>query len=248
MPPCPICQTEYIENQEVISCTVCGWDLKQYPITLEGIFADKQAKITWGRKIWQQLQQQSQNLGKPALVAQPTYTGKLISAAGRDYTHLWELLTAGRWQSANEMTRTLMLRLAGREAENYIDQRASENFPSSDLKIIDQLWVKHSNGLLGFSVQKQIASEVDKVQGNTTNRWSYRNPDYRTIEWEKEFVNRVGWKNQLIYNAKAPKGHLPFINKPLSYPQHLKPKDSVIASRNLDRVAGLYALLMREDL
>lgn len=247
MPPCPICQTEYVESQEVISCKVCSWDLKQYPITLEGIFADKQAKINWGREVWQQLQQQSKNSGNPAFAAQPTYTGKLISTEGRDYTYLWELLTAGRWESANEMTRRLMLRLAGREEGNYLDPRASENFPSSDLKIIDQLWVKHSNGLFGFSVQKQIASEVDKIQGNTTNRWSYRNPDYRTIEWEKEFVNRVGWNNRIIYNTKARKGHLPYINKPLTYPQHLKPKDSVIAATNLDRVAGLYALLMRED-
>ncbi|HEY9692832.1 MAG TPA: hypothetical protein V6D15_11535 [Oculatellaceae cyanobacterium] len=90
---CPICQTEYVESQEVISCKVCGWDLKQYPITLEGIFADKQAKINWGRKIWQQLQQQSKNPRKAVSAAQPISTGKLISTKGRDYTDLWELFT-----------------------------------------------------------------------------------------------------------------------------------------------------------
>ncbi|CCQ59603.1 GUN4 domain-containing protein, partial [Crocosphaera watsonii] len=31
-----------------------------------------------------------------------------------------------------------------------------DNFPCEDLRIIDQLWVKYSNGQFGFSVQKQI--------------------------------------------------------------------------------------------
>jgi HTH-type transcriptional regulator/antitoxin HigA len=54
-----------------------------------------------------------------------------------------------------------------------------ENFPCDDLRTIDQLWVKYSQGRFGFSVQKKIWLEVGgKV-------------DYDT---ECKLGDRVGWR------------------------------------------------------
>ncbi len=62
MPNCPICQTEYIEEQGHI-CVTCGFDLTPYPISLNGIpevYLDRErGKLLWGRKLWSQLQEKS---------------------------------------------------------------------------------------------------------------------------------------------------------------------------------------------
>lgn len=59
------------------------------------------------------------------------------------------------------------------------------NFPCEHLHIIDQLWIKYSNGHFGFSVQKRIYQSL----GETTN--------YDDEEWLVAFVDRVGWKEDI---------------------------------------------------
>ena len=49
-----------------------------------------------------------------------------------------------------------MLKVAGREEEGWLRVEDIEKFPCSDLRTIDQLWVKYSDGKFGFSVQKKI--------------------------------------------------------------------------------------------
>lgn len=59
MSQCPICSTEYIE-EETTYCLTCGWDLTPYPLTfqLPEVFIQKeQAKLAWAKEIWQQKQQ-----------------------------------------------------------------------------------------------------------------------------------------------------------------------------------------------
>ncbi|MEG3843004.1 GUN4 domain-containing protein, partial [Microcoleus sp. herbarium14] len=76
-------------------------------------------------------------------------------------------------------------------------------FPCEDLRTIDQLWVKYSNGRFGFSVQKRIYHSLG------TRKFEHK-------IWEA-FGDRVGWrvnsewlgKRDLKYNSKAPEGHLP---------------------------------------
>jgi serine/threonine protein kinase len=67
--------------------------------------------------------------------------GKIIERANR-YASLKALLAQGQWEAANTETwRTLMLS-SGRF-----------NIPCEDIRIIDKLWTKFSNGTYGFSVQ-----------------------------------------------------------------------------------------------
>ncbi|MEG3843074.1 serine/threonine-protein kinase [Microcoleus sp. herbarium14] len=128
------------------------------------------------------------------------------SARGVDYTRLRDLLTAGKWKEADEETRKVMLKAARREKEGYFNIESIENFPCDDLRTIDQLWVKYSQGHFGFSVQKKIWLEVGgKV-------------DYDT---ECKLGDRLGWRQEkdwleyddLTFNQQAPRGNLPLCSE-----------------------------------
>ncbi len=126
---------------------------------------------------------------------------KLISAVGMDYTRLREMLAAGKWREADEETARVMLAVAGREKERYLDSESIEKFPCPDLRTLDQLWVKYSQGHFGFSVQKRIWLDCGgKVD----------------VDTGKKLGDRVGWRGgswkgsgDITYSLKAPQGHLP---------------------------------------
>ncbi|MEG4495677.1 serine/threonine-protein kinase [Microcoleus sp. F10-C6] len=129
---------------------------------------------------------------------------KLISAKGVDYRQLDRLLASGEWKKADQETTNKMLEAAGRTEERLLSIEDIDRFPCEDLRTIDQLWVKYSNGRFGFSVQKRIYESL----GGT------REYDKKISE---AFGDRVGWRVNskwlhyidLKFNTKAPEGHLP---------------------------------------
>ncbi|XZN97293.1 MAG: GUN4 domain-containing protein [Microcoleus sp.] len=131
-------------------------------------------------------------------------TTLVISAVGMDYINLRNLLAAKKWQEADEETARVMLKVAGREKEGWLDTESIDNFPCEDLRTIDQLWVKYSNGRFGFSVQKRIYKSL----GGTR--------DYDKKVWFA-FGEKVGWRKNnkwlyykdLTFSEKAPEAHLP---------------------------------------
>lgn len=72
------------------------------------------------------------------------------------YKQLAEYLMWGEWKKADEETLKVMLKVANRENQRYLDVEAIDSFPCEDLGIIDKLWVSASNGKFGFSIQKEI--------------------------------------------------------------------------------------------
>ena len=134
----------------------------------------------------------------------------LSSDRNIDYTRLRDLLAAGNWFDADDETYLVMLRVVGREEGDWIRDDELLNFPCTDLRTIDRLWVKYSNGRFGFSVQKKIYLEVGGK------------PDGKYYEgaWEK-FGDRVGWRRwwiikwwsssyeEVTFDTSAPVGHLP---------------------------------------
>lgn len=133
-------------------------------------------------------------------------TDDLSSEKGVDYTRLQDLLKAGQWKEANQETLDAMLKAAGCVWARWLDSESIKSFPCTDLRTIDQLWVKYSKGHFGFSVQKRIFDSV--------------NQDLRA------FGSRVGWrgkagvfggvfalwktKDELTFSLVAPEGHLPW--------------------------------------
>jgi hypothetical protein len=147
------------------------------------------------------------------LVMQAEYENKdddLSSECNVDYTRLRNLLKAGKWKDADYETCKVMLKVVGRKDGDSIRVEELLNFPCSDLRTIDNLWVKYSNGRFGFSVQKKIYLGV----GGKANGIYYQKA------WHK-FVDRVGWKkggwwnkrwisyDEVTFDTSAPEGHLP---------------------------------------
>jgi hypothetical protein len=123
-----------------------------------------------------------------------------------DYTKLESLLAAGNWREADEETARVICLIAGKEQEGWLREEEIDNFPSKELKTIDQLWTRHSNSKFGFSVQKAIYQSL----GGTRNY----NPDIF-----KKLGDHLGWRikddwlnyKDLNFNLNAPLGHLPGI-------------------------------------
>ncbi|WP_414619656.1 caspase, EACC1-associated type [Calothrix sp. CCY 0018] len=132
------------------------------------------------------------------------YQDDLVSEKGVDYTPLRNLLKAKNWREADQETERVMLKVANREEAGYLDVNSINNFPCADLRTIDQLWVKYSNGHFGFSVQKRIYQSL----GGTKK--------YDKKIWEA-FGDRVGWRkednwlhyNDITFTLTAPEAHLP---------------------------------------
>ncbi|MGB3418989.1 MAG: GUN4 domain-containing protein, partial [Dolichospermum sp.] len=130
--------------------------------------------------------------------------GELKSSCGMDYRKLRDYLAQGKWKEADEETRQVMLAVAKREKEGWLDDKSIDNFPCEDLSIIDKLWVKYSDGKFGFSVQKRI------YQGFGGTR------EYNSEIW-RQFGDKVGWRKggdwlyytDITFDKKAPEGHLP---------------------------------------
>ncbi|MGA9382363.1 MAG: serine/threonine-protein kinase [Phormidium sp.] len=131
----------------------------------------------------------------------------LSTDKGVDYQNLRKLLKAGNWREADQETARVMLKVAGREKEGWLDVESINNFPCTDLRSIDRLWVKYSNGRFGFSVQKRIWESV----GGKPGEWDG--------EIYKKFCDDVGWYEMkkdtwksyedLTFSLNAPGGHLP---------------------------------------
>ena len=95
------------------------------------------------------------------------------------YSQLEDYLRQGDWRKADEETAWLFyLVMVQQGYEDWYE--LGENFPSEILNEIDQLWVNHSKGKFGFSIQKRI---WEGVGGNP-------NADYET--WSK-FGKQVEW-------------------------------------------------------
>ncbi|MCL1475135.1 serine/threonine-protein kinase [Argonema antarcticum] len=133
----------------------------------------------------------------------------LSSDKGIDYRKLRDFLKAGNWKKADEETLKVMLKVAGREKKGWLDIPDIDNFPCTDLRTIDQLWVKYSKGRFGFSVQKRIWQSV----GGKPGVWDYE------IARCNEFGNYVGWYESVLnywldyskldFSLNARVGHLP---------------------------------------
>ena len=105
---------------------------------------------------------------------------ELLSDKNVDYSKLRDFLANGEWKDADMETTRCMLKVAEREEKGYLDVEDIENFPCTDLRTIDQLWVKYSDGKFGFSVQKKIYQSLGGTE------------EYSRKVWEK-FGEKVGW-------------------------------------------------------
>lgn len=139
-----------------------------------------------------------------------TPSDELSSQCRIDYTKLRDLLAGQKWKEADLETTNVIVQAVGREEGKLIVEDL-EKLPCSDLRTIDTLWVKYSNDLFGFSVQKRTWQSV----GGSLD--APRETDYET--WQR-FGEKVGWRisdswlfwEQLSFTLNADVGHLPALS------------------------------------
>ncbi len=122
----------------------------------------------------------------PALEAELKALKQTVQASR--YQALDDYLKNGQWKQADEETYRLMITTVGKEEGQRFDSEDLLNFPCEELRAIDGLWVKYSNGKFGFSVQKKIYLQCGGI------------PDGRHHKeaWNK-FCHAVGWMKNNNY-------------------------------------------------
>ncbi|MBE8991749.1 GUN4 domain-containing protein [Nostoc sp. LEGE 12450] len=156
----------------------------------------------------------------------------LPSEKGIGYTRLRDLLAAKSWKEADQETYRVMIQAVGKKDGDYLSSDELLNFPCTDLRTIDYLWVKYSNGHFGFSVQKEIYLSVGGKADGKFNREAWRS-----------FADRVGWRvesiwisySKVTFDTSSPRGHLPLATTTIGYW-----RDS--------HHGGVYSLLSHRDL
>jgi hypothetical protein len=82
-----------------------------------------------------------------------------------------------------------MVAAGDRAQKGHLSLDDIRQFPCEDLRVIDQLWVRYSQGIWGFSIQKQIYADCGAtLDGN------YPGDDI----WDA-FCDRVGWRKGNSY-------------------------------------------------
>ena len=130
-------------------------------------------------------------------VIEPSIPPQTIPYSRINYSRLENLLAEKKWKDADKETTTIMLKIAGREKEGFLESdKDIDYFRCQDLDNIDRLWMKSSNGRFGFSVQNGIYE--------------------MKIDLE-DFYVRVGWfvegkpinYDNLTFSQNALRGHFP---------------------------------------
>jgi hypothetical protein len=136
----------------------------------------------------------------------------LNSIKGVDYTSLRNSLQTHNWQRANEDTTETLLKAFGSKSNQtgHVDIQEAANPPCTDLKTVDQLWSKASNGNLSFTAQRQVLRENGNDYRQAYNKMQWQRPGG---EWLIQYIyngNREKFKPGYEPNYGNPdKGHLP---------------------------------------
>jgi serine/threonine protein kinase len=138
-----------------------------------------------------------------------------LQTAKADFRKLDQLLYQGKWKEADEETTQLMYKCAGIENAYWLDFDSCRNFPQDELRIIDQLWLKHSLKQFGFSVQKEIwLKHGGKL--NSRHQSDVYDKLGEEVGWEKE---KQAWEKKdndsykYFYNLLRKKGHFPTLTR-----------------------------------
>ncbi|MEL0601848.1 MAG: GUN4 domain-containing protein [Planktothrix rubescens PR222] len=108
------------------------------------------------------------------------------------YDSLNSLLAQSQWKNADQETGSIILELLNRNIKDKVAL-----IPGEEIRKIDDLWTKHSQGKFGFKTQKSF-------------NFKHNNPNQlaRQLGW----LGWLFWRNyeQLVFDLKkAPEGHLP---------------------------------------
>ncbi len=75
-----------------------------------------------------------------------------------DYAPLRDALKAGEYEKADDITRALLIELAGEEAQQrgWVYFTEVKFIADQDLQVMDALWAASSGGKFGYAVQREL--------------------------------------------------------------------------------------------
>lgn len=141
------------------------------------------------------------------------------------YHQLETYMVEGDWREADQYNYRVMIQVLGKCFGDYFTGEDLITFPCVDLLRIDGLWVRHSGGKFGFSVQKEIYVQCG---GELDGEYSEQ-PFVRFIQavgWCKEGAMQYdslsqlvedeavrGYEEFIFSSEKSGLGHLPLISR-----------------------------------
>jgi GUN4-like/ARM-like repeat domain, GUN4-N terminal len=121
-----------------------------------------------------------------------------------DYQPLQALLVQQSWQAADQLHNLKLCEAAGADAlaRKWIYFTEVNGLPIADLRTLNALWMAHSDGKFGYSVQREVWLNVGK---NYDKLWP-------KLAWKDE-NHWTRYPGQFVWNLDAPRGHLPLSNQ-----------------------------------
>jgi hypothetical protein len=118
-------------------------------------------------------------------------------------------LAKREWVAANWMTLHLMENISN-QGKKYDGSRQTVNlstFPCPELKKIDQLWLKYSEGRLGFSVQQKFYLQTGNKPGEL--HWEKYIAFQEAIGWGSSYASPEEDDYDLRFPSVIPQGYFP---------------------------------------
>jgi hypothetical protein len=145
-----------------------------------------------------------------------TFSGRIPSKAETSFLKLKNYLKIRDWRSADSETSKLIFMILGKDPGKRLAISDLLNLPCSELTEIDLLWLQYSDHQFGFSIQRKIWETLEKP--TTYTDWGKFG---QKVGWRKQksFFSKAAWiePEELLFNGKAPKGHLPSFGLSLDF-------------------------------
>ncbi|XP_078150170.1 protein GENOMES UNCOUPLED 4 [Carex rostrata] len=153
------------------------------------------------------------NLSSSSLTTTPTSTNATATSTTPSLNLLERHLSSENYRQADEVTRRLIIDLAGEAAQKrgYVFFTEVQFISSDDLREIDRLWRTYSRGRFGYSVQKRL---WEKSRRDFT-RFFIRVGWMKKLDTEVEQYNYRAFPDEFVWELKddtPPEGHLPLTN------------------------------------
>jgi hypothetical protein len=134
----------------------------------------------------------------------PTGIVDLGSDRNVDYQPLQQLMVTQQWLEADKLNNLKLCEIAGETslARKWIYFSEVISLPKTDLQTINALWLAHSGGRFGYSVQREIWLASGK---NWERFWP-------KLKWKDGFV-WTRYPGAFEWNLDSPRGHLPLTNQ-----------------------------------
>ncbi|MGH2941420.1 MAG: GUN4 domain-containing protein, partial [Solirubrobacteraceae bacterium] len=137
----------------------------------------------------------------------PILSDRERASIAAEMDKLETFMKSGWWKEADVLTEEIMGRIVGRTLSEYMSTQDLCDFPCAELAKIDSLWLAHSGGRFGFSVQKAIWNAVGGLGMETKGDG----------DMERQFGDRTGWRvderwlpySEYTFDLTATPGHLP---------------------------------------